>query len=198
MNILAVSDVKSPYFWDYFEKRKMNDIDLILSCGDLDPEYLSLLATFSHGPVLYVHGNHDGKYAQKPPEGCICIEDKIYVHQGIRILWLGGSKRYSLGQHQYTEKEMQKRVRKMKLPIVFNRGFDILLTHAPAWQLGDGDDLPHQGFQVFRTLIDTYHPKYFVHGHMHLNYSHRSEQVRNYGETQMINAYEKYIFRYKT
>mgnify|MGYP002508894457 CR=1 FL=1 len=53
----------------YFDKSMLEGIDLIISCGDLDPRYLSFLVTFYSGPVLYVHGNHDGKYEQIPPEG---------------------------------------------------------------------------------------------------------------------------------
>ena len=115
MKILAVSDRESPYYWDFFEQKKLDDIDLILSCGDLDPEYLSFLATFSRGPLLYVHGNHDGKYAELPPEGCICIDNKIYVHQGVRILGLGGSMRYCPGEYQYTEWEMKKRLMRIDM-----------------------------------------------------------------------------------
>ena len=59
MKILAIADVESKYLWDYFEKSKLEGIDLIISCGDLDPRYLSFLATFTSAPVLYVHGNHD-------------------------------------------------------------------------------------------------------------------------------------------
>lgn len=113
MKILAISDMESKLLWDHFDRRYLEDIDLILSCGDLDPEYLSFLATFSHGPVLYVHGNHDTNYEVTPPEGCICIEDKIYVHQGVRILGLGGSMRYKPGDHQYTESQMF--IRSLKL-----------------------------------------------------------------------------------
>ena len=102
MKILAIADVESKYLWDYFEKSKLEGIDLIISCGDLDPRYLSFLATFTSAPVLYVHGNHDDKYERIPPEGCICIDDKIYVHEGERILGLGGSMRYKPGEHQYT------------------------------------------------------------------------------------------------
>ena len=78
MKILAIGDVESKYLWDYFERSKLEGIDLIISCGDLAPEYLSFLATFTSAPVLYVHGNHDDKYEKRPPEGCICIEDNIY------------------------------------------------------------------------------------------------------------------------
>ena len=47
MRILAIADEESPYLWDYFEKSKLEGIDLIISCGDLAPEYLSFLATFT-------------------------------------------------------------------------------------------------------------------------------------------------------
>ena len=45
MKILAIADEESAYLWDYFEKSKLAGIDLIISCGDLDPRYLSFLAT---------------------------------------------------------------------------------------------------------------------------------------------------------
>ena len=66
MRILALADVESPALWDYFNPERLKDIDVILSCGDLDPRYLSFLATFFSGPVLYVHGNHDGFYDRIP------------------------------------------------------------------------------------------------------------------------------------
>ena len=86
MKILAVSDIESKYLWDYFEPKKLEGVELILSCGDLAAEYLSFLATFTHAPVLYVHGNHDAGYENRPPEGCICIEDEIFTYRGVRIL----------------------------------------------------------------------------------------------------------------
>ena len=57
MKILAIADEESKYLWDFFEKSKLDGIDLIISCGDLDPRYLSFLVTLSTVPVLYVHGN---------------------------------------------------------------------------------------------------------------------------------------------
>ena len=59
MKILAIADEESKYLWDYFEESKLEGSNLIISCGDLDPRYLSFLATFTSAPVLYVHGNHD-------------------------------------------------------------------------------------------------------------------------------------------
>ena len=98
--------------------------------------------------------------------------------------------------HQYSEKEMRTRVRRMKLPIMRKKGFDILVSHAPARGLGDGDDLPHQGFQIFRNMLDAYEPKYFIHGHVHLNYNSGEQRCRSYGKTTIINAFERYVFEY--
>lgn len=193
MKILVLADTESLYLWDYFEKSKLEGVDLILSCGDLHPHYLSFLATFFQGPVLYVHGNHDGCYEETPPEGCICIENKIYEYQGIRILGLGGSMRYKPGSHQYSQAEMSWRVARMFPKIWWHKGFDILLTHSPAWQLGDGEDLPHRGFTSFRYLLDKYTPRFFVHGHVHLSYGLNIKRQYTYGRTTVVNAYERYI-----
>lgn len=197
MRILAIADEESRYLWDFYEKSKLEGIDLIISCGDLKPEYLSFLVTLTTVPVLYVHGNHDGKYENNPPEGCICIEDKVYVHEGIRILGLGGSMRYSQGQYQYTEKQMKRRAARLRLPLLLKGGFDILVTHAPAYQLNDGRDLPHQGFQVFRTLLDKYKPKYFLHGHVHMSYGRQHKRYDKYQDTHVINAFERCVFEFE-
>ena len=198
MKILVLADEESKYLWDYFEKSKLEDIDLIISCGDLKPQYLSFLATFCKGPVLYVHGNHDGCYMETPPEGCICIEDKVYVHNGIRIMGLGGSMQYNGNGFQYTEREMRFRAFKMLWKILIHRGVDIMVTHAPAYHFNDGDDQPHMGFKVFCTLLDRLKPKYFLHGHVHLTYNWNQQRECTYNDhTTVINGYERYVFEYK-
>ena len=147
MRIMALADTPDKMLWDYLDKRLLEGVELILSCGDLPAEYLSFLTCFTHAPVLYVHGNHDVRYQTAPPEGCICIEDQVYDAGGVRILGLGGSMRYKDGPCMYTEKEMAARIRKMRYKLWRAGGFDILLTHAPAYRLGDMADLPHTGFR---------------------------------------------------
>ncbi len=197
MRILAIADEESAFLWDHFDKSKLEGIDLIISCGDLDPRYLSFLATFTSVPILYVHGNHDEKYNKIPPEGCICIDDTIYVHEGIRILGLGGSMRYRDGEYQYTEWDMKRRVRKMALKLLKHRGFDILVTHAPAYQLNDARDLPHQGFKTFLNLIEKYKPRFFLHGHVHMSYGRNHKRYDKYQDTHVINAFERCVFDYE-
>ena len=153
------------------------------------------LAEFNN--VKYVHGNHDDKYERIPPDGCICIDDKIYVHEGVRIMGLGGSMRYKPGQYQYTERQMRHRVFKLLPKILWRRGFDILVTHAPAYQLNDARDLPHQGFKIFRSLIEKYHPKYFLHGHVHMSYGRQYKRYDKYMDTHVINAYDRCVFEFE-
>ena len=193
MKILFLADEESKKIWDFFHKEDYEDIDLVISCGDLKPEYLSFVATMIPVPLMYVHGNHDDKYERRPPEGCICIEDRVVMFNGVRIMGLGGSYRYKPGKNQYTELEMERRVHKMFFKIKSKRGFDILVTHAPAEGLHDGEDLCHKGFGTFNRLIEKYHPKYFVHGHVHMNYGRDIPRIDQLGDTKVINAYEKYV-----
>ena len=193
MKILVLADIESKAYWDFFRKEDFVGVDLIISCGDLKASYLSFLATMVSVPVLYVRGNHDDSYAQRPPEGCICIEDDIYVHEGVRFLGLGGCNRYKRGTNQYTEKQMEKRVKKLRWTLFRRKGFDVLVTHAPAKDFHDAEDLCHTGFDVFNKLVDKYQPKYFLHGHVHMNYSRQFVREDVKGNTKVINGYEKYI-----
>lgn len=193
MRILLLADEESRYYWDFFDKNKLEGIDLIISCGDLAPQFLSFMATFAKVPILYVHGNHDGCYAETPPDGCICIDDDVYVYRGVRIAGLGGCMCYNFGSYQFTEKEMQKRVRKLRKKIKKSDGVDVFVTHAPAFQLNDSEDLPHTGFQAFYEILDAYEPMLYAHGHVHINYGRDFKRISQYGNTKVVNAFEKYI-----
>ena len=142
MKILLVSDEECLYLWDYYRPGRLDGIDLILSCGDLNAEYLSFLVTMGRAPVLYVHGNHDGGYDKHPPEGCTCIEDQVVCVGGLRILGLGGSPWYSGGPHQYTEREMERRIRRLRYRLYRTGRVDIVVTHAPARGYGDEEAGP--------------------------------------------------------
>lgn len=199
MKIMVMSDLESDYIWEHYQPGLFNGIDLILSAGDLNSRYLTFVETLSNVPLLYIHGNHDKRYTEIPPEGCQCIEDRIYVHNGVRILGLGGSMRYSNGKHQYTEEEMHRRIRRLWLKLRRYGGFDILLTHSPLAGFHDSDnpdDLCHHGFEAFGELLDKYQPKYFIHGHVHMNYGIRTPRLSLRQNTVFINAYRTYTFIY--
>lgn len=188
MKLLIVSDKESPYLYDHFDKSKFANIDLIISCGDLKPSYLSYLVTVINAPLFYVHGNHDDRYMTEPPEGCDCIDGSFRVFEGVRILGLGGSRKYRDGDHQYTERQMAMRIYKLYPKILRHQGIDILVTHTPALNLGDGEDHVHKGFPQFNKLLDQFEPKFHFHGHQHLNYGQGQRSI-TYGKTTIINGY---------
>ena len=196
MRVLAVSDVDSKYYFDYYTPGKLDEFDLILACGDLHREYLEFLVTMSNLPVLYIHGNHDDSFDQRPPEGCVCVDDRIYVWNGIRVLGLGGCHRYRDGKYMFTERQMRRRIRKLRFQLWRHKGFDILLTHAPARHINDFDSVPHRGFECFVELLDKYKPKYFVHGHIHMSYGTFIPQKTVHGDTVIINACDHCGFDY--
>lgn len=189
MKILLLADKAEPRLWEQLDHRKLEGVELILSCGDLPASYLSFLTCFTNAPILYIHGNHDVRYEKQPPEGCVCIEDTIYVYKGVRILGLGGCMCYNKRPHQYTERQMSKRIRKLRLKLWWHKGVDILLTHAPAYELGDDKDLCHRGFQCFRQFIEKYRPQLMAHGHVHKSYHYDFKPEREYMGARIVNAY---------
>lgn len=193
MKLLLISDRESPYLWDYYQPGRLDGVDLILSCGDLNSKYLSFLVTMGRAPLFYVHGNHDKTYDRHPPEGCECAEDRIVSFKGLRILGLGGSYLYSGGPHQYTEEQMARRIRRLRFQLWKSGGVDIVLTHAPMRGYGDGEDYAHQGFSSLLHLVDKHRPRYLIHGHVHANYGANLPRVLHRGETTVINAYERFV-----
>ena len=194
MKILAISDEECPALWDYYTPGRLADYDLIISCGDLNAKYLSFLVTMAKCPVLYVHGNHDVNYDQVPPEGCDCIDGHIVEYNGIRILGLGGCRRYHPGPHQYSDSEMRRRILRLSWKLKRLGGVDIVVTHAPPAGLGDDEDPAHWGFDALVSFLDKYRPKFLVHGHVHTSYNHQIPRVIEYGDTKVINACERYVF----
>ena len=194
MKILTISDEECPALWDYYIPGRLDGYDLIIACGDLNAKYLSFLVTMARVPVLYVHGNHDVNYDQVPPEGCDCIDDHIVVYNGIRILGLGGCRRYHRGPHQYSEAEMRRRIRRLWWKLKKLGGVDIVVTHAAPEGLGDAEDRAHWGFAALRELLDQYQPKVLVHGHVHTSYGHDIPREIEYNGSRIINACERYVF----
>ena len=188
MKILAIADEESPALWDHYTRGRLDGLDLIISCGDLKAEYLSFLVTMARCPVLYVHGNHDESYDVCPPEGCDCIDDALVVYNGVRILGLGGCRRYHPGRYQYTESDMRRRIRRLRLAIRRAGGVDLVVTHAPPRGLGDLEDPAHQGFEALRDLLDRYHPSALLHGHIHLRYGADIARETPYGKTTIRNV----------
>ena len=197
MRILSVSDHVEPILYEPGAYKNFPDIDLILSCGDLPPEYLTYLVTVLNVPLFYIRGNHDTMYDVNPPQGCVDLHGKIVVYKGIRILGIEGCHWYNGGQLQYTEKQMARIVLKTKFKIWWHKGIDIIISHAPPRHIHDRNDTCHRGFKCFRGLINRYSPNYFLHGHIHTYFNNEKERTTLINKTNVINTFKYNVFDYK-
>lgn len=190
MKVLVVSDVEDTLLYDHFRKERVAGVELIISCGDLKQDYLDFLMTMVNVPMIYVRGNHDDTYFDDPPLGAVCIENKIYKQNGIRFLGLGGCMRYLRdSKTMFSEREMKRRIFRLRPKLAFNKGFDVLVTHAPAAGYGDmSDSRTHKGFQCFNRLMEKYRPQFMFHGHVHNNYGRVKLSSKHPSGTQIINC----------
>ena len=190
---MAISDEIEPTLYEYFDRKRYSDIDLILSAGDLRPEYLSFLVDMLNKRCYYVRGNHDIVYDVEPPLGCMDIDGKVVNYEGIRILGLEGSMWYGGRGVEHTDWQMRWKVWKVRFQIWRKRGVDIVLTHAPPKGVHDGKDLCHTGFRSFLKLIEKYKPRYLIHGHVHKSYGYSEEKITQVQETKVVNVQGKHI-----
>lgn len=183
--------------YDYFDKERFSDVDLIISAGDLRPKFLSFLVSMLNKPCYYVRGNHDIIYEQQPPLGCKNIDGKVVTYKGVRIVGFEGCRWYGGRGVEYTERQMAFKVAKVKLKIWTKGGIDIVVAHAPPKGIHDGKDLCHVGFCSFLKLIEKYKPQYFIHGHTHPNYGYTRGIMTEFKETKVVNVYGYYVFEVK-
>jgi uncharacterized protein len=189
LKLLCLADTVEACLYDRFDHGRFGDVDLVLSCGDLPPEYLSFLVSATGGPVYYVRGNHDIRYDTKPPLGAMDLHGRVVDHQGIRILGLEGSRWYNGGPNQYTDSQMKAMIRKLWPRLWFRKPVDIIFTHAPPRGVNDREDLCHRGFRCFGRLIEQLRPRYFIHGHIHGPFDSLDARTTQVDATRVINAY---------
>ncbi len=194
LKILSVSDFIDPSLTRKIEEKTLEPVDLIISCGDLPPEYLSFLRDRLNRPLFYVKGNHDIRYTAHNPLGCSNIHGRIILFNSIKILGLEGSMWYNGGVNQYTAAEMKKIIQGLWFSIWRKGGVDIVVTHAPPRHVHDAEDLCHKGFKSFNRLMEKRKPGFLIHGHMHKPFNTHEERITRVGETKVMNTCGYTIF----
>ena len=189
IKILSVSDAVEPGLKALADTRQLEDIDLIISCGDLPPEYLSSLIDLMKAPLYYVGGNHDIRYENTPPQGGLNLHGRLISFEGINILGLEGSHWYNGGPFQYTEGQMRSIIRRLGPKLWWRGGIDLVVTHAPPRHIHDAEDPCHRGFECYHRLINKYQPCYFIHGHIHRTFDDPADRVTLVGKTKVVNTY---------
>ncbi len=169
-------------------------IDLIISCGDLPPEYLGSLRHRFDVPLLYVLGNHDLRYATAAPLGCDNIDRRIVNYNGYTFVGFSGSRWYNGGMNQYSEKEMTRFLGRMRFSLWRSGAPHVVVTHAPPRHIHDAEDPCHKGFKCFVKFIEKYSPAYFIHGHIHQHFQDEQDRITIVNTTRVINSYGFHVF----
>jgi Icc-related predicted phosphoesterase len=199
LKILAVSDMVVDRLYSTQVAERFRDVQMILGCGDLPNDYLEFLVTSMNVPLLYVPGNHDPACnenittARAP--GCDCLDGKVKSVKGLNIAGIGGSIRYRPGApNQYTQSQMYSRLSYFAPRLLWylarhGKILDIFIAHSPPRDIHDDDDQAHVGFSAFRDLIQTFKPRFFLHGHTMVYKSNITVPITEVGTTTVINVY---------
>jgi predicted phosphodiesterase len=181
VKVLVISDEEAPDL----QAHTVRDLapDLVLAAGDLPWHYLEWVASQVDAPAVMVPGNHDpavpspresaGRLTYEAiadgprPHGWVNADQRVVTAAGLRIAGLGGCVRYRKGPHQYTQRQYAGRAARLALRARFGAPVDVLLTHAPPYGLGDGDDGPHVGIEALHGVIGRLQPTWHLHGHIH-------------------------------
>lgn len=215
MRVLCIADNIDPLVYSSNIKERFGDVQLVLSAGDLPLSYYDFIVSSLNKPLVFVFGNHHLKYfnafggrshksqfdwseyENQNLGGFTYTGWKITKINGLLIAGFGGSKRYNNEENQYTEWRMKTKMLRV-LPhlfwnrLVHGRYIDIVLTHAPAKGIGDGEDRCHSGFESYLWFMRKFKPKFLIHGHIHL-YDQNSTRIYNYNDTTVVNAYNHVV-----
>lgn len=183
VRVLAIADEEAPAL----TPARLADlqIDLVLGAGDLPFDYLEYVTSAADAQLVFVPGNHDpaaprgrrtrsgiwvrdGRPAEEPrPIGGLNVDERVVEVAGLRIAGLGGCVRYRPGPNQYDQRDYDRRARRLARRARRHGGVDVLLTHAPPYGLGDGEDAPHCGIRALHRLLEQLQPSLLLHGHVH-------------------------------
>jgi Icc-related predicted phosphoesterase len=194
VKILCISDRVEPVLHGPNLNSYARGVEAVISCGDLPFDYLEYVVTFLGAPVYYVLGNHDpSPDGPEYPEGCTPLDGRVVDAGGVVLAGLSGSRMYSGGPNQYTERQMRFRAwalsaRIMGRSLIGRPPPQVFVTHAPPFGLGDGEDLAHVGFESFLGLIDRHAPTLWLHGHVHL-YGAKVQRIVSRDQTKVINVF---------
>jgi Icc-related predicted phosphoesterase len=153
-----------------------SEVDLLISLGDLwDASIERAYGRYRPRKVFAVRGNHDGDGPL--PAYVTSVHYTIEQYGGLTFAGFGGSWRYKpKGHHLYDQEEVVRMFR------AFPR-VDVFISHNSPRGCHERDDEVHQGFDGLLDYIRRTQPRYFIHGHQHLN------AISKIDDTQVIGVF---------
>lgn len=207
VKILAVSDQIVERIYTLAPSGQLDNIDLILGCGDLPYTYLEYIVTMLNAPLYYVPGNHDPQYnpadMRSRAEGGINLDLKTVLCNNVLIGGFGGCIRYRPnGVNQYTQRDAYMRAYSMLPRLILNRirygrMLDVLISHSPPFGIHDDTDLAHNGFKALNWLLRVAKPRYHLHGHTHFYRNNIAANETILGGTTITNVYPYKVIQLK-
>ncbi|MHD0294564.1 metallophosphoesterase family protein [Rhodococcus qingshengii] len=140
-----------------------NDIECVITCGDLHKYYLRDLASVTI-PKFGVYGNHCSRgYLDE-----LGITDlhgrKGRLPNGMSVVGLEGCVRYKNEPDVlYTQEGYA------AILAAYPWKVDVVVTHAPPEGVNDSSDAAHVGITALREYVDVVGPRYLLHGHTYPN-----------------------------
>ncbi|MBF6613514.1 MAG: metallophosphoesterase [Chloroflexi bacterium] len=201
LRVLAVADYVEPQLYTSSINEWLAPVDLLISCGDLQPSYLDFLASTLGVPLMHVLGNHcfvEHNSSTEDPDkdrylGAYDLNGHVAEYKGLLLAGLEGSPVYNSGPHQYTESQVAWNLWRLipgllRNKLLTGRYLDVLVTHTPPRGIHDNDDIAHRGFEALLPFVDRYRPILLLHGHTHRYQPMLPTQTR-WKDTEIINAY---------
>ncbi len=171
MTILVIAD-------DDLLFAKLPDVraDIMISCGDLPDELILRAAQRCRCiQILAVKGNHDSNAEFASP--IVNLHRRTHTVFGVTFGGFAGAWKYKpRGHHLYEQNEVEEALR--NFPHV-----DVFVAHNSPRFTHDRDDDVHLGFQAFVPYIENERPRFFLHGHQHMN------KETSMGLTKVIGTY---------
>ena len=175
MRAIAIADNDAPV-----GHLEASSVDVLISLGDLWDRTIEIARDrYEPNAFFAVRGNHDFDAPFQPFVTSLHLTIASYF--GMTFSGFNGSWRYKpRGPHLYDQDEVVRLLR--SFPRV-----DVFVAHNSPKGFHERDDDVHQGFEGFLDYIERTHPRYFIHGHQHLNLTTKI------GETTLTGVYGEAI-----
>ena len=173
IRFLATSDEVDPALEHAVNRSAVGQLDGVIGCGDLAPEWLAFLADAFGVPLVYVRGNHDrggGWEEEKPIAPRPLKAGGTTSLAGIAVAGLEWPGLERLGNERHSGLAWRDALRLARRALVARlsgrTGPLLVISHAPPAGAGDTPADPyHAGFGAYRWLMDRLRPPVWLHGH---------------------------------
>jgi hypothetical protein len=195
IRLLAVSDEVDASLWSHLDREALGPLDLLVSSGDLSPDYLSYLEDSLRVPFVFVMGNHDLDAAWAREADRLLPEHKSGAHlteaAGVSIAlldWPGPDKIRTRVQDRTTWRQVLGLWLAVRLGA---RRPDIVVSHVGPDEALDPRDLYHRSFPAYGWLARRLRPALWLHGHT--TPASAPERVTHLGPTTSVNVTGAYL-----